>query len=284
MLVIIGFVVVMVSVAVGYAMHGGDFLILLQINEYLIIGGAAIGSLLVANPPSVIKSILGGISRAFRGEYVIPKSLFLELLGMMYEVFILAKRDGMIALEKHIEAPTQSSIFTKYPGFLKNHHAVDFFCDNLKVVLNGGVAAHDLEDLMDSDIDTLHTSELRGPAALNTVGDALPGLGIVAAVLGIINTMGVIDQPPEIIGHSVGAALVGTFFGVLLSYGFVGPLAKALEAIVNADGTYILVLRAGLLAFVKGNAPIVSIEYARRMIPPETRPSFSEAEAAVKVR
>lgn len=282
MFIIIGMVVVLACVAVGYAMHHGDFLILIQINEYIIIGGAALGSMLIANPPSVIKAVIAGILRALKGEYVVPKEVYLEYLAMMYDVFQVAKRDGMIALEKHIETPAQSSIFTKYGKFLANHHAVDFFCDNLKVVLNGGIAAHDLEELMDSDIETIHTSELRAPTALNSVGDALPGLGIVAAVLGIIITMGVIDQPPTVIGHSVAAALVGTFFGILLSYGFVGPLAKAVENVVGSDGIFLNVLKAGLVAFVKGSAPIVAIEYGRRMIPPETRPSYSEAEAAVK--
>lgn len=281
MFVIIGIVVVFGSIVVGYTMHHGDMMILVQINEFIIIGGAAIGSMLIANPLSLTMGVFKGIIGTLKGS-PINKNSYLELLQLLYEIFQFAKREGLIALEPHIETPESSSIFSKYPSFLKNHHAVDFMCDTLKIVLSGGIPAHDLEELMDIDIETLHTSELQAPTALNTVGDAFPGLGIVAAVLGVIITMGIIDQPPEIIGHSVAAALVGTFFGILMSYGLVGPLAKNMEHMVNAEGRYMNSIKAALLAFAKGTPAAVAVEYARRSIAPEERPTFKEAEEATK--
>ena len=283
MFVIIGIVLVFGSIVLGYTMHEGNLLILLQWNEFIIIGGAAIGSMLVANPLSITMAVLKGIMGTLKGSKV-NKTTYIELLQMMYELFQFAKREGLIALEPHIETPESSSIFSKYPSFLANHHAVDFLCDTLKVVLSGGVPANDLEELMDIDLETLHTAELQAPNALTTVSDAFPGLGIVAAVLGVIITMGIIDQPPEIIGHSVAAALVGTFFGILMSYGLVGPLAKNMEHTVNGEGRYLNSIKAALLAFAKGTPAAVSIEYARRSIDPGERRSFKETEEATKKR
>ncbi|MBI3260363.1 MAG: flagellar motor stator protein MotA [Ignavibacteriae bacterium] len=283
MFVIIGIVLVFGSIVLGYTMHQGNLLILLQWNEFIIIGGAAIGSMLIANPLPITMSVLKGIMGTLKGSKI-TKNTYIELLQMMYELFQFAKREGLIALEPHIEIPESSSIFSKYPSFLTNHHAVDFLCDTLKVVLSGGVPANDLEELMDIDLETLHTAELQAPNALTTVSDAFPGLGIVAAVLGVIITMGIIDQAPEIIGHSVAAALVGTFFGILMSYGLVGPLAKNMEHTVNGEGRYLNSIKAALLAFAKGTPAAVSIEYARRSIDPGERPSFKETEEATKKR
>lgn len=281
MFVIIGIVVVFGSVLAGYVMHEGQIGILIQPTEFIIIGGAAIGTLLIANPLpltiSVIKGALGTL-----GGSKINKEAFLEVLKLMYELFQLAKREGLIALEPHIENPSGSSIMGKYKSFLANHHATDFLCDTLKVVLNGGVPAHDLEDLMDLDLETAHHEEMKAPTALNTVGDAFPGLGIVAAVLGVVITMGKIDQPPEVIGHSVAAALVGTFLGILLSYGLVGPISKNMEHIINANHHYMNCIKASVLAFAKGAPAVVAVEYGRRAIEPHERPSFKETEEAVK--
>lgn len=281
MFVIIGIVVVFGSIALGYGLHGGDFPILFQYTEFIIIGGAAIGTLLIANPMSVTKAIFTGILGTFKGSKS-SKEMYLELLKLLYELFQLAKREGLIALEPHIENPEGSSIFSRFPTFQSNHHAVDFLCDTLKVLLNGGIPAHDLEELMDLDLETIHHAESQAPAALNTVGDALPGLGIVAAVLGVVITMGKIDQPPEVIGHSVAAALVGTFLGILLSYGLVAPLAKNMEHSIAGEGHYMNSIKASLLSFAKGAPAVVAVEYGRRAIDPEYRPSFKETEEAVK--
>ena len=265
----------------GYLMHGGNVLILLQVSEFIIIGGAGIGSFVVANTPATIKATISGVIGTLKGSGM-NKEVYLDLLRLMYETFQLAKKEGLIGLEQHIENPTSSSIFSKYSTFLNNHHAVDFFCDTLKVVLNGGVANHDLEDMMELDLETMHHEETKAPTALNTVADAFPGIGIVAAVLGVIITMGKIDQPAEVIGHSVSAALVGTFLGILLSYGFVGPLVKNMEENIDAGSKYMAAIKSGVLSFVKGAPPIVAVEYARRAIPLEARPSFAETEEAVK--
>ncbi len=262
-------------------MHGGQLGILFQISEVIIIGGSALGAFLIGNPMPVIKSTIAGILGTLKGTGL-NKETYLDLLKMMYETFQLAKKEGLIGLEQHIENPESSSIFSKYPSFLANHHAVDFMCDTLKVVLNGGVANHDLEDMMELDLETVHHEELKAPGALANVSDAFPGLGIVAAVLGVVITMGKIDQPAEVIGHSVAAALVGTFLGILLCYGFAGPLARIMEDNVNSKGKYMQAIKAGILSFVKGAPPVVAVEYARRAITLDSRPTFKETEESVK--
>jgi chemotaxis protein MotA len=262
-------------------MSGGNLLVLLQINEFIIILGAAIGSMLIANPMSTIKKIIAGVLGTLKGSKV-NKQAYLDLMKMLYEIFMFSKREGLIALEPHIEVPETSSIISKYPSFLHNHHAVDFFCDTMKVVLSGGVPAQDLEELMDMDLEVIHAEELSIPAAVNTVADAFPGLGIVAAVLGVVVTMGSITAGAEAVGAHVAAALVGTFVGVLLAYGFVGPIAKNMDNIVQLESKYLQSIKASLLSFAKGAPAAVAIEYARRAIDPENRPSFKETEEAVK--
>lgn len=281
MFVIIGIVMVFASLLVGYTMHGGKIPVLIQINEFIIIGGAAIGSLLVANPLSVVKAVINGMIGAFKGPKV-NKQSYLDLLKLLYELFQFAKREGLIALEAHVENPEQSSIISKYPSFLANHHGVEFLCDTLKVVLSGGVPAHDLEELMDIDLEVLHEEEEGPPSAVSTVADAFPGLGIVAAVLGIIVTMGHINEGAESVGKSVAAALVGTFFGVLMSYGVIGPIAKAMANNAQREGKYMYVIKASLLSFAKGAPAAVAIEYGRRSIDLDSRPSFKETEEVIK--
>ncbi len=281
MFVLIGLVIVFVSIILGYTMHGGQLLVLFQISEFLIIGGAALGSLLIANPPDLLRRIMRGVLSTLRGNRI-SKAAYVELLQFLYEILQLAKREGLIALERHVEDPANSPLFTKYPTLMANPHAVAFFCDTMKVVLNGGIPPHDLEDLMELDLETVHQKEARAPAAVITVADALPGLGIVAAVLGVVITMGKVDQPPEVVGHSVAAALVGTFLGVLLSYGVVGPIGRNLENLTLAEQRYLNCIKATILAFVKGAPPVIAIEYGRRAIDPDFRPSFQETEEALK--
>ncbi len=281
MFVIIGVILVFASLIIGYTMHGGNLNTLVQINEFIIIGGAAIGSLLIANPMPVVIGVIKGMIGTLKGPSV-NKQVYLDLMKMLYELFQFAKREGLIALEQHIENPESSSIMSKYPSFLKNHHAVEFLCDTLKVVLSGGVPAHDLEDLMDMDIEALHQDEHKPAHALSIVSDAFPGLGIVAAVLGIIITMSKINAGAEAVGQSVGAALVGTFFGVLMSYGIIGPIAAAMAGNAATDAKYIESIKAALLSFAKGAPAAVAIEYARRTIDPVNRPTFDETENAYK--
>jgi chemotaxis protein MotA len=280
MFVLIGGLVVIGSIVAGYTMHGGHLLILFQITEFIIIGGAALGSLLISNPLSVTKEVIRRSIGTLKGSAVTEKA-YEELLKVLYKLAQVARRDGFVALEQHFENPTQSAILSSAPLLMSNHHAVAFLCDTLRTV-SLGVDAHDLDELMERDLETIHHEELLAPSALATLGDSLPGLGIVAAVLGVVITMGKIDQPPAVIGHSVAAALVGTFIGILLCYGFVGPLAKNIEHRIHAEGRYLQCMRTGILALAKSTTPALVIEYARRAIDVENRPSFSNAEAMVK--
>ena len=280
MFLIVGSLMVLGSVVGGYVMHGGNVFVLNQPSEFLIIGGAAIGSLLIGTPLSTLKALFGQIVRQFGSG--LGKSDYRDLLAMLYQIFKLGQQSGVMALESHFEAPGKSPIMSKYPKFLNNHHAVDFLADSIKVIMSGGLGPHDLEALMDQDIEVSHHEQTRPAGTLAKVADALPGLGIVAAVLGVVTTMESIGGPPEEIGHKVGAALVGTFLGILMSYGFAQPLATSLEQRVADDGNYEQCIKAGVLAMYKGFPPMVAIEFARRVLPPEVRPSFDETEQLVK--
>jgi chemotaxis protein MotA len=276
MLVVVGSLVVIAAVMGGYLMEGGHPEVLIQPAEFIIIGGAMIGSLLISTSPKVLKMIIASV----KGFFVPPrnKNEYLNLLAMLYELFRIVQQSGIMGLEMHFENVNESAVLSKYPKFLKDHHAVDFLSDSIKVVMTGGIAPHDLEALMDEDLHIHHEEALRPAQALARVGDALPGLGIVAAVLGVVITMGAIDGPPSEIGHKVGAALVGTFLGILMSYGFVQPLSSNIEASLKDDSRYTQCIKAGLLASYKGFAPAIAVEFARRGIPSDVRPSFDETE------
>jgi chemotaxis protein MotA len=277
---IIGLVVVVASIVGGFTLAGGNLLALFHISEIIVIAGTALGTFLIANPPRVVFGTLGKLPRLFAAGG--GKGLYLDALKLMFELFQIARRDGLVAIEGHIETPEKSDLFAKYPAIAKNHHGVEFFCDSLRLVLVGSVPPYDLEALMDAEIEVHHEAEAKPVAALQRVADALPGIGIVAAVLGIVITMGAIAGPIEQIGEHVAAALTGTFFGVLLAYGFVGPLSTALENANSSDARFYHFLKAGVVAFAKGFSPIVAAEFARRSIFAEERPSFAEMEAACK--
>jgi chemotaxis protein MotA len=276
-LIIIGVVIVLGSVAVGYLMHGGQIAVLIQVNEYIVIGGAALGALLVGNKPSVVKGIITQTFALFKPSPY-GKKAFQELLQVLYEVFYVARKDGLVGIESHVEDPENSELFAKYPSFHGDHEAVAFLSDTMKVLLTGAVDDHHLSEILDLDLEQHHAEAVQVPQALNKVADALPGFGIVAAVLGVIITMGKIGGSPEQVGMSVAAALVGTFLGVLLAYGVVGPLAQAIAGRVKAEEAYMSCIRTALLSYARGDPPITSVEFARRNIEPEDRPSFSELE------
>ncbi len=278
MFIIIGIVVVLGSVITGYVLEGGHILALHQPLELLIIGGAALGALLISTPVPVMKGIVRQAAGIMGAGY--SKKDYLELLVMMYEVFNVARKDGLIGLENHVEHPEESDIFQRYPKFIKNHHAVAFFADSMRVIISGAVQPHDLEDLMDNDIEAMNDEEMHPSHALNTTADSLPGLGIVAAVLGIVITMAAIDGPPEEIGHKVGAALVGTFLGILGCYGFVGPIAANMKHRVTENSQYINCIKHALLSFNKGVAGVIAVEFARRTLFADVRPGFIELEEA----
>lgn len=281
MFAIIGIVVVFGAIMGGFLMEKGPVAVLNQPSEMVIIGGAAIGTLLIANPlPLVIKifkSVLGVIAGS---KY--NKAFYLEGLKMLSDIFTFARKSGMAKLEEDVENPDKSAVFSKYPKLIKDHHMLHFVCDTLRTAVSGVVAPHDLDDMIEKDIDIHHAEAVAPAKALAVVSDALPGLGIVAAVLGVVITMGALGGPPEEIGKKVAAALVGTFLGILLSYGVVSPIAANLEKSVDAEGQYYQMLRAGLMAFAKGMAPMIAVEFSRRAIPHEMRPGFKEMEAACK--
>jgi chemotaxis protein MotA len=281
MFAIIGAAVVVVAIMGGYLMEHGNLMVLLQPAELLIILGAAVGTTLIANPLPVIQKLIRGITGVFTPSKY-NAAFFTATLKMLYEIFVYARKNGLVKLETDIEEPEKSGVFTKYPEFLKDRHAVDFVCDSLRMSISGGVGHYDLDQMMELDMD-VHHHEANVPVnALSTVADSLPGLGIVAAVLGVVITMGAIGGPPSEIGHSVAAALVGTFLGILMCYGFVGPLASHMAKLNDAEAHYYQVLRVALISYVRGSAPILAVEFARRAIPSNVRPSFKVTEAACR--
>ncbi|MCX6151066.1 MAG: flagellar motor stator protein MotA [Ignavibacteriales bacterium] len=281
MLVIIGIVIVFASVLVGFSIAGGNALLLLQWAEFLIIGGVAIGSLLISSPLSVIKKIVAAIPKILSNKGY-TKQDYLDLLKSFYDLFLVAQRDGLLAIEKHIENPTESEVLSQNTKFLANTKAVSFFCDTLKVMLSGGVPPHDIEELMEVEVDTFEKEGKPVPAILTKIADSFPGIGIVAAVLGIIVTMASINQGAEAVGHHVAAALVGTFLGILLSYGLFNPIATNIELSQENDVRYLETIKACIGAYAKGNPPIVAVEIARRTIFSDYRPSFTELENFIR--
>lgn len=262
-------------------MEKGKVPVLLQPSEFVTIGGAAIGTILVANPMHVVKGIVSGMLGTIKGADV-KKERYINSLKMLFEVFTKARKEGMVSIEGDIEEPEKSPIFGKYPAFLKDSHLTAFVCDTMRMAVTGGVKPYDLEQMMELDLEVHHSSAMAPTHALTSVADALPGLGIVAAVLGIVVTMGALGGPPAEIGHRVAAALVGTFLGILLCYGVVGPLVANMTKGIEAEHAYYGVLRTALLAFIKGTAPIMAVEIGRRAIPQHVRPGFSELEKACR--
>jgi chemotaxis protein MotA len=281
MFAIIGIVVVIGAILGGFIMEKGPLPVLVQPAELIIIGGAALGTILIANPlPIVIKLFKGVLGILSGSKYT--KAFYLESLKMLNDIFAYARKNGLAKLEGDVDDPHKSQLFSKFPKFVKDHHAVDFVCDTLRMFISSGTDPFELDQMMELDMEVHHHDAGVPVAALTTVADALPGLGIVAAVLGVVITMGSLGGPPEEIGHKVAAALVGTFLGILLCYGFFSPLAANMTKINDAEGQYYHALRVALIAFAKGVAPALAAEFARRTIPAEVRPDFKEFETATK--
>ncbi|MCL5062904.1 MAG: flagellar motor stator protein MotA [Nitrospiraceae bacterium] len=281
MFAIIGALVVLSSVIGGYLWNGGNLHVLFQPSEYLIIGGAAIGGFIIASPMKVIKAVISGVLRILSGK-AYSKADYMEVLLLMSEIFSKIRKEGLVSIEADVDNPEESKIFSNYPKFLKNHHAVSLVADTLRTVMTTSIAPHELESLLDTELEAHHEELMIPSKSVNNVADALPGLGIVAAVIGVILTMAKISEPPEVLGHSIGAALVGTFLGVLMCYGFVGPMARNMEYTANEDKEYLNVLKVALVAFVGGAAPQISVEFGRRVIPGNVKPSFVEVEEAIR--
>jgi chemotaxis protein MotA len=280
MIFLIGIATVILCVIGGYLAQGGHLIVLFQPFEFLIIFGAACGAFVISNPMPVIKRTIGSLGLLLKGSPY-SKEAYLELLSLLYTIFKLAKTKGMLALEAHVEKPDESTLWQKFPMFSSDHHAMTFLCDYLRLLTLGTDNAHELETLIDEEIETHHAEQGQISSALQTMADGMPALGIVAAVLGVIHTMGSITEPPEVLGHLIGGALVGTFLGVLLSYGFIAPMAGALKARYDAEVKYFLCIKAGLLAYLQGYAPAVAVEFARKALLSNVRPTFYEVEEAV---
>jgi chemotaxis protein MotA len=280
MFAIIGIIVVFGAIAGGYLMEHGNIRVLLQLPELLIIGGAASGTVLIANPLHVLKDIASGVGDVFKGPKY-PRERYLASLKLAFQLLNKARRQGLMALESDIEDPDKSTIFNQDPDFLKNPHVRCFFCDSMRMAISG-VEAFELDQLIELDVEVLHHDATEPVASLTTVADSLPGLGIVAAVLGVVITMQALGGPPEEIGRKVAAALVGTFLGVLLCYGLVGPIASNMAKVADEERAYLNVLRVVIISFLKGTAPILAVEAARRASPGHVRPSFQELEEACR--
>jgi chemotaxis protein MotA len=278
---IIGIVIVLACVIGGFLMINGPLGVLMQPSEFVVIGGAAIGAMIAANPLKLLKLLASKIPLALKGSPY-NKASYSDVLKLQYEVFINAKKGGLLSIEEDINTPAESPIFSKYPKILSNHHALEFFCDAMKMLVNGAAEPEELEIAMETEMDTHHQEAAIVPALLNRVSDSLPGLGIVAAVLGIVVTMQHLDGPPEELGAHVGAALVGTFLGLLLSYGMVAPIAANIENLALDEAKYLECMKTGILAFANGAAPITAVEFARKTLFTGDRPVSAEIEPQLR--
>lgn|SRR5690554_893491 len=280
---IVGSIIVLVSVLAGYTLHGGNLMVLWQPTEVLIIGGAALGAFIIANPMGTIKDVFSGVIRLLTGSPY-NKAFYVDLLSLLYDIFDKSRKQGVMAVEEDIDNPGESPIFTRYPAVMKSTHLTAFITDYMRIISAGNMAPHELESLMDQELDT-RQQELEEPAhAVNKIADALPGLGIVAAVLGIVITMNFMSEGPDKIGMSVAAALVGTFLGIWMGYGFVGPTSIALEHHAKYELRAYECAKAAILATVSGQAPQMAIEFGRKALPSDKRPSFQELNDHVRSR
>lgn len=281
MIIIIGFIVVIGSVLGGFLMGGGSLLALVHPNELIIIGGGALGAMVVMSPSKVLKDLMSGLITCLKGSPH-SRTAYDELLKLLYELFLLGRRNGMIALEEHVMEPQNSAIFHKYPLFSNNHHAMEFLCGSLRPIIDGKIKPDQLRLLLDVEIGRMEEEHHAPVNVLTKTGDAMPGFGIVAAVLGIVITMASISGPVEKIGEHVAAALVGTFLGILLAYGFISPLATNMEFMGAAELDYTRCIAACVTGFAGGMAPVTAVELGRRGLSSELRPSAEEMEEMFK--
>lgn len=280
MLFIIGMITVFGCVALGYGAHGGSFAVLWQPFEVVIIVGAAIGAFIISNPGHMLKAVLGSLKYLFKGTPYHHED-YNQLLTFLFHICKIMKTKGMLEVEPALDNPHESELFTKYPKFIENEEGLTFFCDYMRLVTMGMENHYQLEDLMDKELDIVQHEGEQIAGAITNMGDGLPALGIVAAVLGVINTMGSITEPPEILGGLIGAALVGTFLGVLLAYGLVGPMGSLLSKYYAAKLEYLNVIKSAIITHVQGNAPQVTVEFARKVVPEHDRPTFQELDEMI---
>ncbi len=282
MLAIVGTVIVLASVAGGFLMVGGNLLALWHPSEIVVIIGAALGAFITSNSVKVVKSsFVNALAVAKKPRY--DRGAYVDLLKLVFDLLVKARKEGLLAIENDLENPESSPIFTKYPSVMADHHMLEFITDCLRLMVGGNLDPNELESLLDYELETHHKETLEPSHAVQKVADALPGFGIVAAVLGIINTMSAIEGSSSAeIGAKVGAALVGTFLGILVSYGLVGPIAAAMEARAHEEGKAFEVVKMALVASVRGYPPQVAVEFARKLLYADVRPTFSDLEAHLK--
>ena len=278
---IIGLIVVFGSVFGGYILSHGHLMALFQPFELLIIGGGALGAFIIANPGNVISQVFKGLPGLFSGSKY-SKQTYLDLLSLMFKLFSKARKEGLMALESDIDEPHESEVFNQFPKIASNHHILDFICDYLRLMVGGNMNALELESLMDVELDTHHHEAVTPSSALQTVADGLPGFGIVAAVMGVVITMGYISEPPEVLGNHIAAALVGTFLGILLAYGFAAPMAKSMEFRAEDESKFLECAKICILSTLNGYTPQIAVEFGRKTIYSHLRPSFSELEEHIK--
>jgi chemotaxis protein MotA len=283
MFVIIGWLVALGCVFGVYIAHGGNIGVILHALpfEMITIFGAACGAFLANNQMKVIKATLSGLGQCFKGSKY-SKARYMELLALLFDILQKARKEGLMSIEKDVEDPHSSPLFQKYPIVGNDHHVAEFITDYLRMMVSGNLNAHEIESLMDSEIDTHHHEAHAAVAAIGRMSGGLPAFGIVAAVLGVVNTMGSVGQPPAVLGGMIGSALVGTFLGIFLAYGFAEPLGGLLEQKVEDAGKELQCIKTTLLASMQGYAPQVAIEFGRKVLYSGDRPSFSELEAHVK--
>ncbi len=281
MFVIVGGLIVLVSVVGGYILEHGNLSVLFQPVEVLIIGGAAVGGFLISSPMKVVKATISSVLGVFTHSPY-SKQDYIEALMLLNGIFYKIRQQGLVSIESAVDDPEQSELFNRYPKIMKNRHTINLISDTLRTVMTTTIAAHELEALIDTEMETYLEEILQPSKSVNAVADSLPGLGIVAAVLGVVLTMGKMKEPPEVLGASIGAALLGTFLGVLLCYGFVGPLGRNLEHGAHEKMQYLNVIKVALISFLGGSAPKVAVEFGRRVIPENVKPSFIEIEDALR--
>lgn len=281
MFVIIGAIIVLGGVIGGYLMEHGNLSVLIQPAELVIIGGAAVGSFLISAPQKVVKLVVKGFSSVLGAEKT-SKNFYMELFALLYALFRKTKKEGLLAIESDLQNPNESALFQEHKAVMAHTEVFEFICDSFRIICSSNIATHTLDSMLDLDIETHHSEAMLAPTSIGKIADSLPGLGIVAAVLGVVLTMSKIDQPPKILGECIGAALVGTFLGILLCYGFVGPMGTKLEHLANEEQTMLNVVKTALVTFLENMNPELALEAGRKAIPATQRPSATELEDAAR--
>ncbi len=281
MLILVGAFIVIAATLGGFLMEGGNPLVLIQVAEFVVILGVALGVLVIASPSHVLKHVVHKVKECLTGKSPGEKE-FTDVLKLLYEIFMVGRRNGLIALEEHVMDPKKSSIFQRYPSVMNHHERLEFICNGLKPVIDGKIKPDQLEALMEAELEAKVTENEHPVHILHLVGDSLPGIGIVAAVLGIINTMAAISEGPEKVGEKVAAALVGTLLGIFVAYGFVNPLANRVQFNNQSDAQFLKCIMQAIAGFAKGLAPLTAVEVARRSLDSSVQPGGADLETALK--